>query len=117
MLIAALFFLTYLLINQRSWLAIAIIILGLLFDFFWVWPLGTGILALTFFALIIEFYSQKFSYYNQSFLLVILFSYSFIFLKLVNQSTSIKELFIFSVLFLGLSLKLRRLRKQSFRRI
>ncbi|OGK64948.1 hypothetical protein A2313_00095 [Candidatus Roizmanbacteria bacterium RIFOXYB2_FULL_41_10] len=114
---APLFLLAYLLICRSGWLVLALVIAGLAIDLFWVWPLGFSTLGLGLFVLIIYLYSQKFSYYNQLFLFVLLALSSLLVLRIFRQPLSVFEAFIFSFLFFWLNVQLHQVRVQSLKNI
>jgi len=101
----------------RRLLVAGIIALGLLYDLFWVWPLGCSSFFLSLFILVIYVYGQKYSYYNQFFLFVLLCFGSLIVLSLNGQKLTVGNFFIFSLMYLFLSLRLRSVRQKMFRRI
>jgi len=114
---APLFLLAYLLICRSGWLVLALVIAGLAIDLFWVWPLGFSTLGLGLFVLIIYLYSQKFSYYNQLFLFVLLALSSLLVLRIFRQPLSVFEAFIFSFLFFWLNVQLHQVLVQSLKNI
>ena len=114
---APLFFLVFLLVAYRKLLILGLLIWGLLLDLFWVWPLGSWGLFLGLFVLLIYLYSTKYSYYNQTFLLVILLIFSIMSLFLTHQTLNFEKFFWFSFLFFCLSLELKKRRANYFARL
>lgn len=109
-----LFLLTYLLLNYRISLWLALVLLGILFDLAWAWPIGSGILIYGLFLLIITIYNQKFSFYNQLLLFFILALYSLVMLWFTNQNLSLAGIGLFLGLFFWLNVKLNQIRNQHF---
>jgi hypothetical protein len=112
-----LFLLTLIMINSGRYLMAVVLALGTLFDLFWVLPLGTVSFCLTIFALVLYLYGQKYSYYNQLFLFTILVVAAVMAARLTNQALTSGNIFIFSLLFFLLCLKLRHTRQQIKRKI
>jgi len=109
-----LFLLAFLLLTNRPFLWLALIGFGILFDLAWVWPIGTGAVIYGLFLLIIELYKQKFSFYNQLFLLFILAIYSLWVLWFTNQRLELSGIGLFLGLFFWLNVKLNQIRNQHF---
>lgn len=101
--IIPLFFVLYLYLLNKNLSILLALIIGFMFDLFWVYPLGlTGIFLLVF-ILLFELYSQKYNPYNQLFLFVYLTVSTLVYYKFTNLTTnflSVIPIFIISYIVL-----------------
>ena len=108
---AALFFLLYIYIFHQKASFLSAIIIGLLADLFWVFPIGFSSLLFLIFLLALHLYCRKFNHLNQVFLLLFLLLSSAIMLKITNLELNSWHIFIFACLFVYLSTLLRKARR------
>lgn len=94
-----------------------IFIFCLLFDLWWVLPLGSNAVFQLMFILVLHAYRQKFNFAHQGIIFVFLVIFSVMYALWRGVGFSFSYLFTFSVCFLLLSLRIRMQREDIMRSI
>ena len=110
---APLYLFLYIYLFKKNWLVPALLLFSLSYDLFWVLPFGLSGLFISLFLVVVSLYKQKYNVLNQFFLFTMLVLSSGLVLRFFNLTLVSLQIFIFSLLFLLLSLKLKNIRKDS----
>ena len=112
-----LFFLVHLYLLKKIWLIPAVVVVSLVGDLFFVWPLGFSGLLFTSFLLLLHLYAEKFNSLNAWFLFLVLGGASIAMFKVANLSFHFASVVVFFGLCLYLSIQIRELHKTQIRQL